>query len=189
MEIILRAAAAAVTGSILALLLRRHTPEVSLVLGLCCGVFVAWLCVGICRSVAEAAKDLIRMGELSPAAVAPVLKCVGIGLVTQLGAQLCRDAGQGAAASFLELCGTLCGIYVSLPLLRALRDIHARGMLHWDIAPENITVTPRRQAMLLGFGEWSSAAPDHSCAPPELAAAQGGVGPWSDVYADRKSVV
>ncbi len=69
-----------------------------------------------------------------------------------------------------------------LPLLRALRDIHACGMLHRNITPENIAVTPRRQAKLTGFGEWSSAAPDHGCASPELAAAQGGVGPWSDVY-------
>ena len=40
-----------------------------------------------------------------------------------LAAQVCRDAQQGSIASAVELCGTLCALYISLPLIRSLLAI------------------------------------------------------------------
>ena len=58
--------------------------------------------------------------ELSPGVVTPVIKCVGIGVVTRLAAELCRDAGQGASAAAVEVCGAACAMVTVLPLIRAL---------------------------------------------------------------------
>ena len=51
---------------------------------------------------------------------APVLKCVGIGVVTRLSADICRDAGQSAASSAVELCGAACALVTAMPLIRTL---------------------------------------------------------------------
>ncbi len=123
MEIALRAAAAGVTGSILALLLRRHTPELSLLLALASGILAAWLCIGVCEEIIATLRSLALASGVSSVLLSPVIKCVGIGLVTQIAVQLCRDAQQSAAAAFVELCGTLCALYVSLPLIRSLFSV------------------------------------------------------------------
>ena len=60
---------------------------------------------------------------LSPAVISPVMKCVGIGVVTRLTTDLCRDAGQSAAASAVELCGTACAMVTALPLIRSLMQL------------------------------------------------------------------
>ncbi len=120
MDIIARAAAAAVIGSILVLLLRRYTPELSLLLAVVTGAVIVWICAGIAAHVTEALRSVSEKGGIPSTYVSPVMKCIGIGLVTNLAAQICRDAQQGSIAAGVELCGTLCALAVSLPLIQAV---------------------------------------------------------------------
>ena len=123
MGIAVKAAAIGVTGSILALLLRRSVPELSLLVSLAAGLAAASLCIGVTAELTAAYENLAEKSGVSSALLTPVIKCVGIALVTELGAQLCKDASQGAAASFVELCGTLCALYVALPLISSLVSV------------------------------------------------------------------
>ncbi len=120
MEILTRAAAAAVIGSILALLLKKYTPELSLTLSVITGAVIIWISATVAGQITELIRRLAEKGALSSIYVSPVMKCVGIGLITQLSSQVCRDAQQGSIASAVELCGTLCALYVSVPLVSAL---------------------------------------------------------------------
>ena len=120
MEIVTRAAAAAVIGSILALLLRKYTPELSLTLSVITGAVIIWISAAVAGQITDLIRRLADEGALSSIYVSPVMKCVGIGLITQLSSQVCRDAQQGSIASAVEMCGTLCALYVSVPLVSAL---------------------------------------------------------------------
>ena len=126
MEIILRGAVIAVIGSILALLLRKNLPEMALLTVLSAGLMIFWLSASLCAKIIETLREIAENGAVSSIYLAPVLKCVGIGLVTHLAAQLCRDAQQGSAASAVELCGTLCALYISLPLFELLLSMVGR---------------------------------------------------------------
>ena len=81
----------------------------------------------IAAAVASRISDLLReiaeKGGIDAVYLSPVLKCIGIGMITHLAAQVCRDAQQGSIASAVELCGTLCALYISLPLIRSLLAI------------------------------------------------------------------
>ncbi|MCQ2438254.1 MAG: stage III sporulation AC/AD family protein [Oscillospiraceae bacterium] len=125
MELALRCAALCVLGSLLTLLLKKNTPELSLLLSLGVGLCAALLCSGLLGEIASVLEELSLEGTLSPVLVYPVLKCLGAALVTELAGALCRDAGESALASFAEICGTLCAVYVTLPLLRALLAVVA----------------------------------------------------------------
>ncbi len=84
-------------------------------------------------------------------------------------------------------------LYILLtPIFNALEKVHAQGVLHRDISPDNIIVSPST-AKLLDFG----AARDFSLlgeksntinikagyAPEEQYLTHGKQGPWTDVYA------
>ena len=122
MEIVIRAAAAAVIGSILALLLRKYTPELSLTVTILAGVIIVWLAAAASR-ISDLLREIAEKGGIDAVYLSPVLKCIGIGMITHLAAQVCRDAQQGSIASAVELCGTLCALYISLPLIRSLLAI------------------------------------------------------------------
>lgn len=120
MEIVVRAAAIAVVGSVLSLLLRRQTAELSLSLTVATGMLIVWFSATVAAQIVHTLRILAEKTELSALYTTPVLKCVGIGVVTHLAAQICRDAQQTSVGSAVELCGTLCALYVSLPLIESL---------------------------------------------------------------------
>lgn len=80
-----------------------------------------------------------------------------------------------------------------LPLVESLGSIHAGGVIHRDISPDNIMVQPDGSLKLIDFGaarEWRSegdgqytAIAKDSYAPSEQYDKNGKQGPWTDVYA------
>lgn len=120
MTALVQAAALGLVGAVLALLLKKSAPELALALSLAICVVAAGLAVELFTDLREVIDLAREQTGLSPAIVSPVIKCVGIGVVTRLAADLCKDAGQGAIASAVELCGAGCAIVTALPLLRSL---------------------------------------------------------------------
>ena len=60
---------------------------------------------------------------LDKALMTPMLKTIGIGILTQLSATICADAGENAIAKLVEICGGVLALYVALPLLEAVLDM------------------------------------------------------------------
>ena len=67
--------------------------------------------------------ELRQLAGLEPALLQPLLRTVGIGLLTQLTASVCADAGESTVARLIELCGSVLGIYTALPLLEAVLSL------------------------------------------------------------------
>jgi serine/threonine protein kinase len=80
------------------------------------------------------------------------------------------------------------------PLLDALAFVHAQGLLHRDIAPDNIIIRDDGSPCLIDFGAARQAVAERSAimsaivksgfSPPEQYTRSGRAqGPWSDIYA------
>ena len=61
--------------------------------------------------------------NLETGLLAPVMKAVGIGILTQITSRICADAGESAVATLVELCGSILALYVALPLLEAVLEM------------------------------------------------------------------
>lgn len=94
---------------------------------------------------------------------------------------------RGGRISFQE------ALTLLLPTMEALDAVHQEGMLHRDIAPDNIFITSDGVAKLIDFGAARFRREDETksvrtivkpgYAPMEQYTSQAAQGPWSDVYA------
>ena len=120
MDFVIRAVIIGVVGAVLSLLIKKNSPEISLVLALAVALLVVGLGVELIRAILDFATTLQDAAGLSPALITPVLKTVGIGILTRLAADICKDAGQAAIASTVELTGTVAALYIALPLMQTV---------------------------------------------------------------------
>ena len=123
MDQVWKGAALCLTGAVLAAVLKKKTPDLALLLSLAVVAVVIAALMRIIDNIVTVMEHIMRLGNLPAELFGPLLKTVGIALVSRLGSDLCRDAGEGAMASVLEFSGSLGGIVVSLPLFEAVWDM------------------------------------------------------------------
>lgn len=68
-------------------------------------------------------KELSEAAGLHGDLMEPLVKTVGIGLLTRLTVGACRDAGQQALSTVTELGGTVLCLLAALPVLQAVLDL------------------------------------------------------------------
>ena len=119
----MRVTALCLTGALLAVLLHRSGGEMALLLSLAvCGV-AAMVLMEPLEELRDFWEEAAAWGELPVELFTPLIKTVGIALLSRIGSDLCRDAGEGAIASVLETAGAVAAIAVSLPLFRAAWEL------------------------------------------------------------------
>lgn len=117
---VIKLAAVAVIGALCALTVRKQTPELALVLGLTTGVLLLTAALSAMAALRDFLDSLVVLAGLSPAVLAPLIKTIGIAILTHVAAELCRDAGEGGIAAFAETAGGALALCVALPLMRSV---------------------------------------------------------------------
>ena len=120
MELIVKAAALALTAALIGIVLRRTNPELSLLLSICTVVLIMGAALGFAKSFTELAQTVQRIFGVSETLIKPVLKCVAVAIITKMPSDLCKDSSQAAAASAVELAGTVCALCIIMPLLMSM---------------------------------------------------------------------
>lgn len=120
MEQVFQVTGLCVVGALLALVLKKGSPELALLLALAAVAAVLLFLAGALGELLDFLREIGDASGLSEDLFIPLYKTVGIALVVKAGGSLCRDAGESALASAVETAGTVCALLVSLPLLRAV---------------------------------------------------------------------
>lgn len=120
MELSIQAAVLCVTAALLALVVRRGSPEAALLLTLGATAVVLLSLAESLEMLMDFLGRLVDESGLSQDLFIPLYKTIGIALVVKLGGSLCRDAGESALSSVVETAGAVCALLAALPLLRAV---------------------------------------------------------------------
>ena len=118
-----RLAAAGVTAVVLAAVLRKNTPELALLLILAAGLWMMSLAAQAMGAALALMRELADQAGLSEALLEPVVKTVALAILTKLTAEVCRSAGEGGMAAFVETAGAALALLAALPLVRAVSKL------------------------------------------------------------------
>lgn len=113
-------AAAAVTAALFGTVVRRGSPELALLLTVTAGVWILTAVLDGLGAAAAMAERLAQLAQLDADVAGPVLKTVVVALVTRITAEICRGAGEGGLAAFVETAGTILALTAALPLMAAV---------------------------------------------------------------------
>ena len=123
MEVMAKLAAVGVTAVVLSAVLKKNTPELALLLVLAAGLWMLTLAAGGLGAAAALMEELAQQAGLSEALVEPVGKTVALSILTKLTVELCRSAGEGGVAAFVETAGAVLALLAALPLVRAVAQL------------------------------------------------------------------
>lgn len=110
----------AIVATALAVLLKQHRGEYGLAVELAVGVVLLLYVAVNTLPVLETIQSIAGQAAIQTELLAVVLKSLGICYLVQFGADLCRDAGESAIASKLELAGKIVVLTLALPLFNTL---------------------------------------------------------------------
>ncbi|MBO2527052.1 MAG: stage III sporulation protein AD [Clostridiales bacterium] len=120
---LLQATVIGIVTVLLTAMLKKNSHELALLLTLAACVLIGLLLVQLAEPVIEFLAKLRNIAGLDKTLTEPMLKTIGIGLITQIGATVCSDAGENAVARLIEVCGGILALYISLPLMEAVLSL------------------------------------------------------------------
>ena len=118
-----RIIALGLVGTVFAVLLKKENPQIAMLVAAVTGILIFGLiCVPLGNLVALLRETAEKAG-VGSGYFAVVLKVIGIAYLTQFGAQLCADAGEGAVAAKIELAGKILMMTAAAHVLTGLLEL------------------------------------------------------------------
>ncbi|EAX47922.1 putative sporulation protein [Thermosinus carboxydivorans Nor1] len=112
--------------TLLILIIRRQRPEFALQLSLTLATVIFLLVLGKINVVLNLFRDLAEKANISQTYLNTILKIIGIAYITEFGAQVCRDAGEGAVAGKIEFAGKILVMVMAIPIIALVLDTIVR---------------------------------------------------------------
>lgn len=108
---------------ILCIILNRQGKDISVLLTILviCGVLGA--VASYLRPVMDFATRLQTLGNLDSNVTGVLWKAVGIGLLGEISAMVCQDAGNSSLGKAIQVLTTVTVVWLSIPLMNALLDL------------------------------------------------------------------
>lgn len=118
-----RIIALGLVGTVFAVLLKKENPQIAMLVAAITGILIfGMICVPLGNLIALL-REMAEQAGVGSGYFAVVLKVIGIAYLTQFGAQLCADAGEGAVAAKIELAGKILMMTAAAPVLTGLLEM------------------------------------------------------------------
>lgn len=113
----------AVIAAAIAVLLRQYKQEYAMLVGLGTGILIFVLVIIKAQPAFDEINRLLRNSGVGSQYAQVLIKSLGVCFVTQLASDTCRDAGEAAIASKVELAGKFAVLLIALPLFEQIAQL------------------------------------------------------------------
>lgn len=112
----------AIVVTLLVLVLKEQKPVFAFMLAMFAGVLIFLSIVVHVSDVFRSLQDLAVKAKIEGIFFTTIIKIIGIAYITEFGAQITKDAGQGALASKIELAGKVLIMLLAVPIIITIID-------------------------------------------------------------------
>ncbi|NLI91871.1 MAG: stage III sporulation protein AD [Peptococcaceae bacterium] len=112
----------AIIVTVIGAVIKQIKPEMALQLSIFTGVAIFLLVMDKIRLVVELLQKLADQANVSSYYLFIVLKIVGVAYLAEFGCQICKDAGENALASKVELAAKIFVVVLAIPIIVAIME-------------------------------------------------------------------
>lgn len=112
--------------TLLIIIIKRERPEIAVQLSLTLSAIILVLMLAKINVVLQLFRDLAEKASINQLYLNTILKIIGIAYITEFGAQICKDAGEGAIASKIEFAGKVMVMVLAIPIITLVIDTIVR---------------------------------------------------------------
>lgn len=115
--------ALSVAAVIIALTLKPKNAEIAVMLGLCVSIVILFALFSNIAQITDKISEITAASGISTGYIAILLKVIGICLVTEFTANVCRDSGSSSLAGTVTLTGKILVTIAALPLYSDILNV------------------------------------------------------------------
>ena len=108
--------------TMISVVLKQIRPEIALQLTILAGASIFILILSKIKVIVDLLQNLADQANISSYYLLIVLKIVGVAYLAEFGAQICRDAGEGALATKIEVAAKVVVILLAIPIIVAITE-------------------------------------------------------------------
>lgn len=113
----------AMISTLIIIVLKVQKPEIALKISIVTGVIIFYVILGKISAVIDLLKNYADKANIDMVYFSVLLKIIGIAYIAEFGSEICRDAGESAIASKVELAGKVIIIVLAVPIVTSLLDL------------------------------------------------------------------
>lgn len=123
MSTFMKAAGLILLAVILGLAIGKQWKEAALLLSVCACCMVLSAAMVYLKPVVELMEQLQNQAGLDPSMLEVLLKVVGIGLISEIAALICTDAGNASLGKAVQILASMVILWLSVPLFTELMKL------------------------------------------------------------------
>ena len=108
---------------IIIILLKQYKPEFAIYISLLTGVLILLLVIDQLSQIITLLQSLATKASINSTFLGLLIKITGIAFLAEFAVSICKDAGEGAIASKIEIGSKIIIIAMSIPIISSLLEI------------------------------------------------------------------
>ncbi|MCI8411252.1 MAG: stage III sporulation protein AD [Clostridia bacterium] len=113
----------ALIGLIIIILLKQYKPEFAIYISLLTGVLILFLVMDKLTGIINLLQTFANKASINSTFITLLIKITGIAFLSEFAVSICKDSGEAAIASKIEIGSKIIIISMSIPILSALLEI------------------------------------------------------------------
>lgn len=115
--------AVGIISLIIIIILKQYKPEFVVYVSIITGIIILFMVIGKFTAIVNILTSLSEKAGVGSQFLKILLKITGIAILTEFAVSICRDSGETAIASKIDLGGKIIIISISIPIITALLEL------------------------------------------------------------------
>lgn len=112
-----------ILAALISVMIKRYSPEYSVVISIIAGILILAIVFYRVKGIIDHIQKLLDSTNISLKYISVLFKSLGICFLTQFASDVCKDAGEIALSSKIEIAGKIAILIISLPLFEKITNI------------------------------------------------------------------